>query len=87
MIPTADHGKVMSEQARVIPVILFCPHCHKQHVDEGIWATKPHRTHVCVDDAVGPGCGKPFTPSTFRTVGVLDLKAYKMEVLDEEPKT
>lgn len=64
-----------------IPVVLHCPSCKKQHVDEGKWATKPHRTHVCVTDAVGKGCGKPFTPSGHRTVGVLakDLKFVALE--------
>ena len=26
---------------------LFCPRCKKQHVDEGVWATKPHHVHLC----------------------------------------
>lgn len=75
----------MNDQAKVIPMILFCPHCRKQHVDEGKWATRPHRTHACVDDVAGKGCGKAFTPSTYRTVGVLTLAGQPFEVL-EEPK-
>jgi hypothetical protein len=58
-------------QAEVIPVVLHCPVCKKQHIDEGEWATRPHRTHACVDDAAGKGCGVAFTPSGHRTVGVL----------------
>jgi hypothetical protein len=36
---------------------MFCPDCHKQHIDEGEWATRLHHTHRCVDDAAGTGCG------------------------------
>jgi hypothetical protein len=34
-----------------------CPVCEKPHVDEGEFVKKPHRTHRCVDDAAGKGCG------------------------------
>lgn len=36
---------------------LVCPKCSKTHVDEGLWAVKRHRTHRCVDDFCGQGCG------------------------------
>jgi hypothetical protein len=26
---------------------IFCPTCRKIHVDRGVWATKPHSTHLC----------------------------------------
>lgn len=39
------------------PAILHCPRCRKQHIDEGEFATRVHRTHRCVDDAAGKGCG------------------------------
>jgi hypothetical protein len=43
--------------ARHIPQLkMYCPNCGKQHLDEGIWATKPHMTHRCVDDATDRGC-------------------------------
>lgn len=77
MLPThtgeeaEDCGVPMTAQESIVPVVLHCPHCRKQHVDEGAWATKPHRTHACVDDVAGKGCGKAFTPSAYRTVGVL----------------
>lgn len=71
----------MSEQETPIPVILHCPFCLKQHVDENQWVTTPHRTHVCVDDIAGSGCGKPFTPSPHRTVGILNLKGLKIDAL------
>lgn len=37
---------------------MYCPNCGKQHVDEGRFARHPHRTHRCVDDAAGRGCGR-----------------------------
>lgn len=68
-----------------IPMVLHCPHCKKQHIDEGKWATKPHRTHACVDDAAGSGCGKPFTPSARRTFGVLYADIVpELRVVDKE---
>ncbi len=36
---------------------VWCPWCRKRHVYEGEWATRPHHTHRCVDDATGEGCG------------------------------
>lgn len=71
-------------QAIPIPVVLHCPHCHKQHIDEGVWATRPHRTHQCVDDAAGYGCGKAFTPSGHRTFGVKQEQLV-FETLDDIP--
>ena len=75
----------MSMQASPIAVVLHCPHCKKQHVDEGIWATRPHRTHACVDDCMGKGCGKPFTPSAHRTFGVR-VEDLHFDVLEEPPR-
>ena len=43
------------------PAALACTSCWKAHVDEGIWATRPHTTHRCVDDAAGRGCGAEWT--------------------------
>lgn len=38
-------------------VSLSCSACGKGHADEGTWAERAHRTHRCVDDAYGKGCG------------------------------
>ncbi|TAL40605.1 MAG: hypothetical protein EPN91_12790 [Salinibacterium sp.] len=27
---------------------LFCPRCKDRHVDEGLWARRPHHTHLCL---------------------------------------
>jgi predicted RNA-binding Zn-ribbon protein involved in translation (DUF1610 family) len=58
----------------MMQAFLFCPQCHKQHIDEGEFATRVHRTHRCVDDAAGSGCGFEWRvePAVF---GVLTLNA------------
>ena len=35
--------------ARPMPIVTHCPNCGLIHVDRGEWATKPHKTHRCVD--------------------------------------
>lgn len=50
-----------------IPMVLHCPHCRAQHVDEGEWATEPHRTHLCAE------CDCEFRPANVHTVGVKKL--------------
>ena len=32
---------------QIIEMILYCPKGNTQHVDEGKWAIKPHKTHQC----------------------------------------
>ncbi len=54
----------------IIHISLSCPECLKPHIDEGEWATRPHKTHLCVDDAKGKGCGHKWKPSGHATVGV-----------------
>jgi len=46
-----------------IRVTIFCPFCHGQHLDEGKYAIKPHKTHLCFH------CGKKFKVVT-PTIGV-----------------
>lgn len=59
-----------------IPLAMFCPRGH-QHIDEGEWATRPHKTHQCQQEIFGgPGgevigiCGLEWRPAEFPTVGV-----------------
>jgi hypothetical protein len=33
-------------EAKPVPLVLYCPAGHL-HVDEGEWATRPHKTHQC----------------------------------------
>lgn len=44
--------------------ILYCPKCDVQHIDEGVWATKEHKTHQC------QACGHEWRPFDFPTFGV-----------------
>lgn len=48
------------------PAHLYCPACGLLHVDEGEWATRPHRTHECQRKS----CKKLWRPFEFPTVGV-----------------
>lgn len=53
--------------AAPVPMVLACPTCHERHVDEGEWATRPHKTHLC------SRCGTLFRPANVPTVGVAVL--------------
>jgi hypothetical protein len=33
--------------AAPLQALLFCPFCHAQHVDEGVWSSRAHHTHLC----------------------------------------
>ncbi len=47
-----------------IPMHLYCPRCHTQHIDEGEFVTRSHKTHTC------QVCGEHFQPALVPTVGV-----------------
>ncbi len=47
-----------------IPVVLYCPDCRRPHIDEGEWATRPHRRHLC------EFCKTIWRPCLYPTVGV-----------------
>lgn len=53
-----------------IPMILYCPTCGLQHVDEAspTWSNPPHRSHLCA------GCGAVWRPADVATVGVRALE-------------
>lgn len=52
-------------------MILQCPHCSEQHVDEPDvakgWTNPPHRSHLC------QRCGFTWRPADVPTTGVLYL--------------
>lgn len=69
---------------KAVPMVLYCPAGH-QHIDEGEWATRPHKTHQC-QGIVGCPCNNPecpdrlvcgleWRPAKFPTVGVAALEA------------
>lgn len=66
-------------------VHLSCPHCQKPHVDEGVFAEKPHRTHRCVDDAAGKGCGSEWD-AEFAEISVLPVHNYAGRMWAEESR-
>jgi predicted RNA-binding Zn-ribbon protein involved in translation (DUF1610 family) len=45
-------------------VKIECPSCGAQHIDEGVWKTRLHKTHLC------GRCGHLWRPFDFYTVGV-----------------
>lgn len=49
-----------------IPMVLFCPMCGVQHIDEVApgYTNPPHRSHLC------SGCGCIWRPADVATVGV-----------------
>lgn len=47
-----------------VEAILHCPYCHRQHIDEGAWAQREHKTHLCAH------CGQEFDVSHPVCVGV-----------------
>lgn len=58
-----------------IPVLLFCPRCHLQHIDEPDertpeWDNPPHRSHLC------HGCGCIWRPADVATNGVRAIETY-----------
>lgn len=46
--------------------VVFCPSCGRQHIDEGKWAVRPHKTHQC------QFCMNEWDPFPYRTIGVAD---------------
>jgi hypothetical protein len=61
-----------------IPLILYCPECHKRHIDEGEWAARIHHTHSCQH------CGMTWRPAVLPTVGVQFLPGFKKPMSDEK---
>lgn len=53
-----------------IPMILYCPICCYQHLDEEEWATRPHKTHQCQH------CSHEWRPANVATVGVAELQPH-----------
>ncbi len=60
-------NKLIEDLATPVPMLLNCPECHMPHIDEGAWATVPHRKHLC------DHCHLEWIPSKRRTVGVKEL--------------
>lgn len=60
-----------SDEDAPVPMLLFCPQCCGQHVDEGLFEHKRHATHACQH------CGLVWRPALVPTVGVQFLPGFK----------
>ncbi len=61
----ARHVAALADSAAApIRLRLTCEACGALHVDEGVFATKPHHTHLCEE------CGLTWRPAEECTVGV-----------------
>lgn len=63
-----------------IPMVLHCPVCALQHVDEGEWIAAEHRTHLCA------ACGNEWRPSNTATIGVKALARARPDESEEPEK-
>lgn len=61
----AQYRARCTECAPPVPMQLLCPRCGAIHLDEGEWATRPHKTHQC------QSCKHEWRPFEYPTVGVL----------------
>lgn len=48
------------------PMVLHCPKCGTQHIDEGEWETRAHKTHLCLNT----NCNHEWQPSFRPTIGI-----------------
>lgn len=61
----------LGDEASPIPMRLTCPDCGALHIDEGVFATRVHKDHVCQN------CGMVWRPAQVPTVGVRFLPGCK----------
>lgn len=59
------------EEAKPVPMLLWCPACGERHIDAGEFAVKPHHTHACQE------CGMVWRPALVPTCGVAFLPGFK----------
>lgn len=73
-----ERGRLQGKDARPINMILHCPECGKQHIDqaagnplgrtdEKAWDNPPHKTHLC------HYCGYRWRPADVPTNGVAGI--------------
>ena len=62
-----------------LELLIHCPRCLKQHIDEGEFATKPHKIHAC------QFCGLGFAASKEPSVGVQFFSGWKNPGVKTEP--
>lgn len=61
---------IQSAETAPIDMLLFCPRCDMQHVDEPSegWNNPPHRSHLCLE------CGCVWRPADVATNGVSGIE-------------
>lgn len=71
----ADNGiyglECQGQKPEPRPLMLYCPKCYTQHIDEGEWATRPHKTHQCQQ------CKYEWCPLEHDTIGVRSMVAVR----------
>jgi|SRR4051812_19624083 hypothetical protein len=69
-----DKDNVTVETQKPIDMMLFCPVCKTQHIDEADqsanWDNPPHKSHLCGE------CGTVWRPADVPTNGVYWVKTY-----------
>lgn len=70
-IAEAIDAALLRQPVAPIPMLLYCPLCNVQHVDEPQpkknWDNPPHRSHEC------QSCGHVWRPADVPTVGVAEI--------------
>ncbi len=70
-------AEALEEEEQPFPIILHCPRCHQQHVDEidevnnPGWLNPPHTSHKCLT----PGCDTIWRPADYPTEGVRNIQS------------
>lgn len=57
--------------AEPLELLIICPLCKVQHIDEGRFATHAHKNHACQN------CGLVFQPCKLPSIGVQFFTGYK----------
>lgn len=63
--------KKLEAGPEVLELLIICPRCLKQHVDEGRFAKDPHKIHAC------QFCGLGFVVSKQPSIGVQFFDGWK----------
>lgn len=71
VISTRRMREKLEQLEKPIPMLLFCPCCHTQHVDapepDKGWTNPPHKSHLCHQ------CGIVWRPADVPTTGVASI--------------
>lgn len=72
----AINAAALNKLGGPVECIIHCPTCHKQHIDDGEWATRPHKEHLC------DNCGELFRVADTPTVGVAILGSAEKRAME-----